>query len=176
MRRHVTLPEDREPPSECLQALRELAPRAEMVYAGNGMWWLGVVVDDTPAMREGDGLMDVCRLRESEGKDVRLASWRKARLMQQGFRMLGSVGAHNGGADPTPSACVDALAPALFSTHREDDALFARRERVSDGTDRREASDKAMREDILGYHARDVYRTSRRRSVTVNGTKLSGEP
>ena len=120
--RLVQLPEEREPPPDCLLALRELTPRAEMVYAGNGLWWLGVVVDDTPAIEEGWKLVAMARGRERDGKDVRVATWRKALLMTQGFRLLGTVGTHNGGTDPLPSACVQALAPALYSTHKEDDA------------------------------------------------------
>lgn len=169
--RLVQLPEEREPPPECLAALRDLTPRAEMVYAGNGLWWLGVVVDDTPAVEEGWKLVAMARGREREGKDVRVATWRKALLMTQGFRMLGTVGAHNGGADPMPSACVDALAPALYSTHKEDDAAGDQAARVSDGSVRREASDRLMAGDFMQYHARDVYRTARRRSVTVDGRK-----
>lgn len=176
LRRLVTIPEEREPPPECLAALRDVSERAEMVYAGNGLWWLGVVVDDTPAVRSGEDLVDVCRERERSGKDVRVASWRKALLMCQGFRMLASVGVHNGGNDPSPSACVDALAPCLVSTHREDELLGDQKERITDNSVRREASTKMMREELLGYHARNVFRTFRRRSVTVNGTKPTSVP
>lgn len=167
MQRLVSVPEDRDQPLDCLRALREVSERAEMVYAANGMWWLGVVADDTPAIEEGYGLLSVCREREAAGKPVRRATYLKAELMTQGFRLLAAMGAHNGGTDPSPSACVAAFLPAWTATFKQEEAANDRLERDSDGTTAREESDSLLRGDFLQYHARDVFRTAKRFSVTV---------
>lgn len=139
-----------------------------MVYAANGMWWLGVVKDDTPAIDEGWALMATCRERETAGKPVRRATYLKADLMTQGFRLLAALGAHNGGADPMPSACVAAILPAWTASFRAEEAANDALQRESDGTNARAASDALLRGDFMQYHAPDVIRTARRRSVTVD--------
>lgn len=136
-----------------------------MVYAGNGMWWLGVVKDDTPAMVEGLTLCLSNRRREMQGLPVRKATALKADLMRQGFRLLAGMGTRDGGADPTPGQCVRMIAPALFATYKEEEAANDAAERESDGTAARERSDALLHGEFLQYHARDVYRTSKRFSV-----------
>lgn len=153
---------------DCLRALRETSERAEMVYAANGMWWLGVVAEDTPARAEGVALLAVCREREAAGKPVRRATYLKADLMTQGFRLLAALGVHNGGADPSPSQCVAAIQPALVATRKQEEAANDAAERESDGTAARERSDALLRGDFLQYHARDVFRTAKRTSVTIH--------
>lgn len=46
--RFIDIPVERETPETVLSRLREVDPMAELVYTGNGWWWLGVVKPNAP--------------------------------------------------------------------------------------------------------------------------------
>lgn len=82
----LTYPTEREVPQDILRCLRDVSPRAELVYMGNGRWWLGEVREGVARIESGR--RSLARLRAIGGP---LPSWRRARLMAEGFGMLASI-------------------------------------------------------------------------------------
>lgn len=89
--RLIDLPVLREPTPHLLRRLRALDHRAEVVYAGDGRWWVGRVKTDSArratgrrmalAIQQGDGLYGPTRWPEL----------RQALLMAQGFGLVVDV-------------------------------------------------------------------------------------
>ena len=47
MDRFIDIPVERETPEDILERLRSIDPGAELFYAGDGWWWMGVVKPDS---------------------------------------------------------------------------------------------------------------------------------
>lgn len=82
----MDLPTVREPPEDVLRRLREVNPRAELVYVGEGEWWLGEVKKNSP--RRLGGLRTLERLYKQGPYNPKAAL--QARLKMQGFGFVGS--------------------------------------------------------------------------------------
>lgn len=86
----------REPSPELLHRLRQIDPRAEVVYVGQGRWWVGRVKTNSAriavgrrmlvAIRGGDDLPD-----EPGTPGDRWPELRQALLMSQGFGLVCDV-------------------------------------------------------------------------------------
>lgn len=86
----------REPSPELLHRLRQIDPRAEVVYVGQGRWWVGRVKPDSArvptgrrmlaAIRAGDGFPD-----DPGTPSDRWPELRQALLMAQGFGLVCDV-------------------------------------------------------------------------------------
>jgi hypothetical protein len=93
--RLIDVPATRDPSPELLRRLRAIDPQAEVIYIGNGRWWLGRVKPNSPrraigrrmalAIRQGDGFPW-----EQDGTS-RWPELRQALLMAQGFGLLAEV-------------------------------------------------------------------------------------
>ena len=86
--RLIDIPETREPSPDLLRRLRELDSRAEVVYVGNGMWYVGRVKPDAP--RRITARREILNLRESDGfpDEERWPKLRQALLKEQGFGVV----------------------------------------------------------------------------------------
>jgi hypothetical protein len=105
MRRLIDLPGQlREPSDDLLGRLRAIDPLAEVVYVGNGRWWLGRVKTDSARCAAGRrmlaGLMadteplPLGRVEREAALRQREASLLQARLMSQGFSLTSEIVAH----------------------------------------------------------------------------------
>lgn len=86
----------REPSADLLRRLRELDPRAEVVYVGEGRWWVGRVKQNVPRIQRGRAMavriLDGDGLYDEFGQPV--SQWpelRQALLMAQGFGLADEV-------------------------------------------------------------------------------------
>lgn len=86
--RLIDIPEFREPSPDLLRRLRALDPRAEVLYAGKGVWYVGRVKTDS--RRRIDARREILSLRVEDGfPDVgRLPELRQAILKEQGFGLV----------------------------------------------------------------------------------------
>ncbi len=86
--RLIDIPEIREPSPDLLRLLREVDSRAEVVYVGNGMWYVGRVKSDAP--RRITARREILNLRESDGfpDEERWPKLRQALLKEQGFGVV----------------------------------------------------------------------------------------
>lgn len=99
MERLIDIPgQVREPSPDLLRRLREIEPRAEVLYVGAGRWWLGRV--KTESARCHAGRQMAARIREGDGHPLkedwspvggRWAALRQALLMSQGFGLVSEV-------------------------------------------------------------------------------------
>ncbi len=83
--RLIDIPEIREPSPALLRRLRELDSRAEVVYAGNGVWLVGRVKPDS--QRRIAARAEILHIKESDGfpDNDRGPNLRQAMLKEQGF-------------------------------------------------------------------------------------------
>ena len=86
--RLIDIPETREPSLDLLRRLRELDSRAEVVYVGNGMWYVGRVKPDAP--RRIIARREILNIKESDGfpDEERWLKLRQALLKEQGFGVV----------------------------------------------------------------------------------------
>ena len=86
--RLIDIPESREPSPSLLLRLRQMDLRAEVVYVGNGVWWVGRVKPESP--RRISARRQILSLREPDGfpDTERLPELRQARLQEQGFGLV----------------------------------------------------------------------------------------
>lgn len=86
--RLIDIPVLREPSADLLRRLRLLDDRAEVVYIGNGRWWVGRVKPNSP--RRKHGRRQAFRARQSDGfrDDNRWPVLRQGLLMAQGFGLV----------------------------------------------------------------------------------------
>ncbi len=87
-KRLIDIPEFREPSPNLLRQLRALDHRAEVVYAGQGVWYVGRVKPESP--RRILARREILSLRVEDGfPDVgRLPELRQAILKEQGFGLV----------------------------------------------------------------------------------------
>lgn len=159
--RLIDVPELVTPPPACLTALRGLSPRLEVVCLLPNVWWIGEVKPTGAAQVEGQNRLGQLHRRLARGGHVRPVAFFKARLMAQGFRMLTLV------TSPilTPSQCVLAVAPCLRATPKSIDRAWDAGLREADGTNRREATNKWIREEYAVHHGRDAHRHAFHRPI-----------
>ena len=164
MTRLVSVPETVPPPLASLQALRELAPRLELVCLLPNVWWIGEVKDSSAAFHVGQAKLRAIRQKLARGGYVRPISLFKAQLQSQGFQMLAMVRA----SEPTPTQCVMAVAPTLRVTDKQIDDAFlgVLRERV----ERKQAVTKWIREEYAPYQGRDAHRHAFHRPIISIGS------
>lgn len=153
-RRLVRVSEHQTPDPACLALLRRLHPQLELVCLTPGVWWIGEVRPTSAAVLHGQARRALLQKKLREGGAVRAVSFWKAELMAQGFRMLGAVTAPM----PTPSQCYAAIAPALRATERSVDRALDVAIAHADGTTKRAASSKWLREEYAPYMGRDAHR------------------
>lgn len=86
--RLIDIPEEREPSPDLLRRLRVMDSRAEVFYAGHGMWYVGRVKPNS--RRRIDARRDILSLRKDDGfPDVeRMPEMRQAILKEQGFGVV----------------------------------------------------------------------------------------
>lgn len=159
--RLIDVPELVAPPSACLTALRGLSPRMEVVCVLPNVWWIGEVRPSCAAQVEGQNRLGALHRRLARGGHVRPLAFWKARLMAQGFRMLTLVTSKI----LTPSQCVLAVAPCLRATPRAIDRAWDAGLREADGTNRREATNKWLREEYAVHMGRDAHRHAFHRPI-----------
>ncbi|MDZ7418782.1 MAG: hypothetical protein ONB52_21875 [candidate division KSB1 bacterium] len=88
--RLIDLPEPLWRPSEeLLKRLRSIDPLVEVVYVGQGRYWLGRVKSDSA--RRLTGVRMLTRLNDGDGLEVTWPELRQAILMSQGFGLLAEV-------------------------------------------------------------------------------------
>ena len=87
-KRLIDISVEREPSADLLWRLRELDPRAEVVYMGNGMWYVGRVKSDVP--RRITARREILSIKESDGfpDEERWPKLRQALLKEQGFGVV----------------------------------------------------------------------------------------
>jgi len=157
MDRLIDLPELREPPPALLAQLREIDPLAELIYVGEGEWWLGVVKPNTFRRAQGDALL---------GREWRksVKDWQQLRygqLMRQGFAFCGTWVIEG---EPDGRIVNDFRESTWLWAHdrdRVEDTLLEKPERV------RQQNTRSMMKDKLHADARSIYRhvVSGRRTV-----------
>lgn len=82
--RLIQMPSERETPPTVLAELRTIHPRAELLYAGNGEWWVGIVTPNRFRYRTGARLLD----RAKGQTDPDPNTVRVGQLMVQGFGLV----------------------------------------------------------------------------------------
>jgi len=93
--RLIDVPALRDPSPDLLRRLREIDPRAEVIYVGNGRWWVGRVKANSP--RRAIGRRMALAIRNGDGHPWRIGDrdrWpelRQALLMAQGFGLVVDV-------------------------------------------------------------------------------------
>lgn len=153
-RRLIAVSEQQTPDPACLTLLRRLHPAFEMVCLSPGVWWIGEVRPTSAAVLHGQARLAMLRHKLRHGGAVRALSFWKAELMAQGFRTLGMVTA----PQPTPSQCYAAIAPALRATERSVDRALDAAIADADGSTKRAASTKWLREEYAPQMGRDAFR------------------
>lgn len=83
----ITAVEGREPPPDLLARLREIDSTAELVYAGEGVWWLGAILLTPERVRDGALILYNEGLR---GADANPRNVLLGKLAQQGFALVES--------------------------------------------------------------------------------------
>ena len=89
--RLIDLPEqERVAPDWVFDRLREVDPGAEVLYVGEGVWWLGVVKPLAPRVEAGlKALKTYEKLKYEKGKETQWPIIRNAILKSQGFGLVG---------------------------------------------------------------------------------------
>lgn len=100
--RFIDIPVERETPEWVLSRLREVDPMAELFYAGDGWWWLGVVKPDAPRCWMGRKMLEFWA---DQGIEQEWPLVRMEILKSQGFGLIGKT--NNGGNDPDWSALIE---------------------------------------------------------------------
>ena len=175
MKRLVTYqnPESRETPFLLLGELRDIDPTIELVYAGDGRWWLGSVSDNAERRERAERMMaQIERLQKhQQAKRTVLL----CKLNMQGFALIETY--H--GSDPTGTVLVNPGKDQYYTTILEDfrwrDAEWRRdqgsahvKQRLLDTlgeAERREADAKIK--EYLANDGRDHYRRIMRGRVSM---------
>jgi hypothetical protein len=84
--RLVAIPQSREPPPDLLRRLRAIHPRAELVYIGDGEWWVGIVEPNEHRRQTGARIL----AREWAQDHPDWGVLRMGALLVQGFSYCGS--------------------------------------------------------------------------------------
>jgi len=148
MDRLIDLPEERVCPEGLLRQLRQVDPAAELIYVGEGEWWLGVVKPNTFRRAQGDAILG----REWRKDQPSWDQLRYGQLMRQGFAFCGTwtfLG------EPTGQIVHEFRESTWLWTHdqaRLEDTLLEAPER------KRQQNLRSMMKDRLHADARSVYR------------------
>ncbi len=148
MERLIDLPEPRVCPEALLVQLRQVDPAAELIYVGEGEWWLGVVKPNTFRRAQGDHLL----AREWRKDQPSWEQIRYGQLMRQGFAFCGTFSFIG---EPTSEVVQEFQESTWLWAHdrdRVEDTLFEAPER------KRQANLRSMMKDRLHADARSVYR------------------
>lgn len=94
--RFIDIEVERETPPDVLVRLREIDPMAELFYAGNGWWWLGVVKPDAPRIESGKYWLNYWA---DKGLEQSWPVMRLELLKSQGFGLCGKYRFGDEGAD-----------------------------------------------------------------------------
>jgi hypothetical protein len=100
--RYIDIPVERETPEWVLSRLREVDPMAELFYAGDGWWWLGVVKPGAPRCMVGRKTLDFWA---DKGIEQPWPVMRTEILKAQGFGLVAKT--KNGDQDPDWGAVVE---------------------------------------------------------------------
>jgi len=87
---------EKETPEDVLKRLREIDSMAELFYAGNGWWWMGVVKPDAPRIEEGKKHLNYWA---DKGIEQSWPVMRLELLKSQGFGLCGKYRFGEEGAD-----------------------------------------------------------------------------
>lgn len=148
MERLLDLPEPRTCPPALLAQLRAIDPAAELVYVGEGEWWLGVVKPNTFRRAQGDHLL----AREWKKDHPTWEQIRYGQLMRQGFAYCGSWVIEG---EPDGRIVNDFRESTWLWAHNRpyvEDQLFEAPER------RQQQSFRGMMKDRLHADGRAIYR------------------
>ncbi len=170
VRRLVRTGGDREPPDSLIRQLREIDPSLELVYAGDGWWWLGSVREPTQFQIRGANLL---LEQEANRATANPRNLLRATLALQGFRYIAE---YRSEGDPGVEATFDragrrvAILEDVQERHHnwaedpeQGEAVFQDRLAVSGGEDRRQAG-RARLLDAVETIGLDAYRFQRRRN------------
>lgn len=172
---HHLAPEAKETPLLLLGLLREIDPRAELVYAGEGRWWLGSVTDDADARDERRkraeemlGRLDYVERTELASEGVKLSprTVMLAKLNLQGFALIETYHGNDPSGDVIVNPGPDEYHTSMVEDFRWRDAEWrkdqgrahvAERLTITSGeVDRLER--EAQRREWLANDGRDQYR------------------
>jgi hypothetical protein len=156
----VTVPTERDAPAWVLAGLRAIDPTAEVVYVGEGRWWVGVVA--TPnKYRQRFGMRLLRRTRRQMRPDPAIV--RQGLLACEGFSM---VAEYEG--DPN-GAWIDDFARRDHEWRYESDKdQFLVEERFRDG-ERKRIEQEAHA--LLDAQGRDIHRSIVRGRIVVPVTR-----
>ena len=87
---------ERDTPEDVILRLREIDPMAELFYAGNGWWWMGVVMPDAPRIEDGKKWLNHWA---DKGLEQSWPVMRLELLKSQGFVLCGKYRFGEEGAD-----------------------------------------------------------------------------
>jgi hypothetical protein len=190
MQRLVTyeLVEGRETPVLLLAQLREIDPRVELVYAGEGRWWLGGVRPNDYRKERGEIMLKQLDYYRSEEPEL----WRRpsmqrnyllGRLFIQGFSMIECYV----GNDPFGLLAVEDSPPydcymvedfrarhhAFAEDPEQGEAVVEERLRAAGRENEKENGERLMRE-WLAQDGRSHYRRSMRGRVMMGAAGMTG--
>lgn len=176
MKRLTSTPTAIETPPDVLRAVRAVHPRAEVVYIGDGKWWLGIVEDVTKPFMV-NARTRLCRQMDEAGVgkgalnawDGRLSD----RLAAEGFSFFGEYTHCESGE------LVEELQLMLSVSEKDLDLLFERNLEEIDGTAaRRRMVDRVRASCGPGGRGREATRRWMRKRMTlpVNGLKPAKPP
>jgi len=120
LKRLVDLPEEqRVAPEWVFERLREIDPGSEVLYMGDGVWWLGVVKPLAPRVEAGhQALKTYEKLKFEKGKETQWPIIRNAILKSQGF---GLVGKYRWPAEPLWGAMIEEFRYADYMYRQYED-------------------------------------------------------
>jgi hypothetical protein len=158
-----------------LAELREIDPTVELMYAGDGRWWLGAVSDNHERRRRAEIMIAQITALEKQRQAARTLML--AHLNLQGFALIETY--H--GRDPRGTMLVnpgpDEYRCTIVEDFRERDAAWRKDQGKAKFTERLLASMKeperlegeARMKEYLATDGRDHYRREMRNRITVGG-------
>lgn len=169
-------PDGKEPPPALLAELRAIDDTAELVYVGEGTWWLGAVRPTEIRRQAGTRILALEERRAKPNpRNVMLG-----KLLLQGFARIQAY--HTTGDPAGPVTDCEGHPCTIVNDFRERDALWRRdrgeqafRERMarSDGTEKRTQGDARLR-DFLLNDGREHYRREVRDRVVFGHGGMTG--
>lgn len=158
---------ERVAPTAVRQRLRNIEPAAELIYVGNGKWWVGRMEPHTDLARAGQQKVRAANrlTAQREVSPETAMLYRVGRLQQEGFRMLAEYE-----GDPDGRMVQDLeVADYLWRAH----ATFQRwQAAMESGTEEEKAKAKA---DLLSYdRAKDAWNYMFKGTFAATRTERTG--
>jgi len=107
--RYIEIPVERPTPMDVLGRLREIDPMAELFYAGDGWWWLGVVKPDAPRVEIARKTLEFWA---DKGIENAWPIQRTEILKSQGFGLISKT--RNGDSEPDWGGLIEDFRQADF--------------------------------------------------------------